>query len=116
MNIEKIKLQVKKGISKKPTTIKLFRTVGEDDGMSEIAEILLGELEVLFQDSKRSLALNTNDSGISTKVRSLSILAVIEDFEIKSNDYFKVNEVKYRIIYPGEILKGIYSSDVEMVK
>lgn len=116
MNIEKIKAQAKKGISMKPTTIKLFRVVDGDDGMSEPSEIPLGELDVLFKDNTRSLAFNSSDNGISTRIRSLSILVVADGFEIKSNDYFKIDEVKYKIVYPGEIIKGLYNSDIEVVK
>ncbi len=115
-NVGKIKAQAKKGISKKPTAIKLFRVVGGDDGMSEPNEIPLGELDVLFKDNIRSLTFNSSDNGISTRIRSLSILAVVDEFEIKSNDYFKIDGVKYKIVYPGEIIKGLYNSDIEVVK
>lgn len=126
MNIERIKVQVNNAIKKKPTHIKIYRKTKSEDGMSapkevifgvmDTTELLVGEIDVFFNDSNRGYVSNKySDSGVSTKVRSISILAV-PGFEICEDDYFYIKENKYIVIYSGQIIDGVYECDLEAIK
>ncbi|MCY6372462.1 hypothetical protein [Clostridium ganghwense] len=118
LNIERIKQQVKRGIAIKPTHIKLIRKEKISNGMRGGKEkpVDVAELDVFIDDSKHSLSGNLKESGKINRIRSLTMLAVAEGFEIKEGDYFIANEIKYRVTYPGMLVEGVYNSDLEVVK
>ncbi len=41
---------------------------------------------------------------------------VTEGIEIKEGDHFEANGYKYRVTYPGMIIKDVYNSDLEVIK
>lgn len=119
MNEERIKLQAKKSISKNPTHIILMRNVKASNGMRGGKEKTdkVAELDIFLDDTKHNLLLdNVKESGVIKRTRGISMFAVTEDVEIQEGDYFKANGSKYRVVYPGMIIKDIYNSDLEVVK
>lgn len=119
LNVERIKAKVKKVITIKPTHITLMRTEKVSNGMRGGAEkpVTVAELDIFLDDSKHNLLLdNVKESGTVKRTRGLYMLAVAEGFEIKEGDYFEASSLKYRVTYPGEILSGVYNSDLEVVK
>lgn len=119
LNVERIKTKVKKGIAIKPTHITLMRTERVSNGMRGGTEkpVTVAELDIFLDDSKHNLLLdNVKESGTVKRTRGLSMLAVVEDIEIKEGDYFISNKLKYKIAYLGEIIPGVYNSDLEVVK
>lgn len=118
LNVERIKAKVKKGIAIKPTHITLKRMEKVSNGMRGYTEkeITIAELDVFIDDSKHSIATNVKEAGSIQRVRSLNMLVVAEGFEIKEGDYFEASNLKYRVTYPGEIISGVYNSDLEVVK
>ena len=126
MNVERIKVQVKNAIKKQLTHIKIYRKTKSEDGMSapkevifgvlDTTELLVGETDVFFNDSTRAyITKSYSDSGVNSKVKSLSILAV-PGFEICEDDYFYIKEIKYRVTYPAQIIEGIFDCDIEAIK
>lgn len=119
INEERIKAKVKKGIAIKPSHIELKRLEKISNGMrgGSPKEVTVAELDVFIDDSKHSLVLeDTKESGSFKRTRGLSMLAVAEGIEIKEGDYFIANGVKYRVTYPGMIIKDVYNSDLEVIK
>ncbi|WP_409068846.1 hypothetical protein ACFLKC_14020 [Clostridium caseinilyticum] len=120
MNIDRIKLQAKRSIAKRPTHIILLRKEKVSNGMhgGREEEITVGEFDIFIDDTKHNLLLdNIKESGTVKRTRGISMFAVVdEDIEIKEGDYFITNGYKYRVTYPGMIIKDIYNSDLEVVK
>lgn len=118
INEEKIKFKVKKAISIKPTHITLIRLEKVSNGMrgGKEQEAIVAELDIFIDDSKNNLVIErTKESGISKRTRGINMLATTDGFDIKEGDYFTHNEVKYRITYPGLIVKDVYNSDLEVI-
>lgn len=117
ININKIKLAAKKGISLKPTHITLKRYEITSNGMrgGKKEEVIIGEYDVFIDDSKRNMNININDPGNLTTFRSLKMIIVIEDNELLINDFFEVNSIKYRVTYPGELVPGVYEADLSII-
>lgn len=119
MNEERIKLQAKKSIAKNPTHIILMRNVKASNGMRGGTEKpnKVAELDIFLDDTKHNLLLdNIKESGVVKRTRGISMFVITEGIEIKEGDYFKANGSKYRVVYPGMIIKDIYNSDLEVVK
>ncbi|KEH91680.1 hypothetical protein Z962_p0057 (plasmid) [Clostridium botulinum C/D str. BKT12695] len=119
INEERIKAKIKKAISIKPTHITLMRKEKVSNGMrgGTEKEIKVAELDIFFDDYKHNLLLdNVKESGAVKRTRGISMLAVAEGLEIKEGDCFTIGNNKYRITYPGMIIKDVYNSDLEMIK
>ncbi|AJE09490.1 hypothetical protein [Clostridium botulinum] len=120
INEARIKAQAKKNISKRPTHINLMRKEKVSNGMhgGREKEITVGELDIFLDDTKHNLILdNVKESGTVKKTRGISMFAVVtEGIEIKEGDYFEANGYKYRVTYPGMIIKDVYNSDLEVVR
>lgn len=119
INEERIKAKVKKAIAIKPTHITLMRLINKGNGMrgGTPTPDKISELDVFFDDSKHNLLLdNTKESGTVKRTRGIYMIAVAEGFEIKDGDYFEANGAKYKVIYPGLIIKDVYNADLEVVK
>ncbi|OSA69895.1 hypothetical protein [Clostridium botulinum] len=119
INETRIKAQAKKNIAKRPTHIILMRKEFVSNGMhgGREKEITVGELDIFLDDTKHNLILdNVKESGTVKRTRGISMFAVVEGIEIKEEDYFTIGNNKYRVTYPGMIIKDIYNSDLEVVK
>ncbi|NFQ84179.1 hypothetical protein FDG04_02375 [Clostridium sporogenes] len=119
INETRIKAQAKKNIAKRPTHIILMRKEFVSNGMhgGREKEIKVGELDIFLDDSKHNLILdNVKESGTVKRTRGISMFAVTEGIEIKEGDYFKTNGYKYRVTYPGMIIKDVYNADLEVIK
>ncbi|MBY6871675.1 hypothetical protein HYH37_00415 [Clostridium botulinum] len=120
INETRIKAQAKRSIAKSPTHITLMRKEFVSNGMhgGREKEITVGELDIFLDDTKHNLILdNVKESGTVKKTRGISMFAVVtEGIEIKEGDYFEVNGYKYRVTYPGMIIKDVYNSDLEVIK
>lgn len=120
LNVEKIKQKVKRATAIKPTDIKLMRKTNIDDGMGGHIEgkpDTVATFQAFLDDSHKSVWLDiTKDSGTINRTRSIRLLAVCEGFEIKKGDYFEVKGLKYSVTYPGEIVEGIYNTDLEVIQ
>ncbi|AUM99591.1 hypothetical protein [Clostridium botulinum] len=119
MNEEKIKLQAKRSISKRPTSIILMRNIKASNGMRGSTEMpnKVAELDIFLDDTKHNLILdNVKESGTVKRTRGISLFTVTEGIEIKEGDYFEANGYKYRVTYPGMIIKDVYNSDLEVIK
>lgn len=119
LNEAKIKQQVKRAITLKPTRVQLKRTEQTSNGMrgGTPKEANVAELDIFIDDSKHNLVSeSTNEAGAIKKTRGITMIAIAEGFEIKENDYFTANGVKYKVTYPGYLIDGVYNSDLEVVK
>ncbi|KOR24195.1 hypothetical protein [Clostridium sp. L74] len=119
INEARIKAQAKKSIAKRPTHIILCRKEFISNGMhgGREEEKKVSELDIFLDDTKHNLILdNVKESGTVKRTRGISMFAVTEGIEIKEGDYFKTNGYKYRVTYPGKIIKDIYNSDLEVIK
>ena len=119
INEARIKAKVIRAIAIKPTHITLMRKELVSNGMrgSTEKEVKLIELDIFFEDSKHNLLLdNIKEGGTVRKTRGISMLAVVEGIEIKEGDYFSIGDSKYRIIYPGLLIKDVYNADLEVIK
>ncbi|AXG94056.1 hypothetical protein HYH82_06730 [Clostridium botulinum] len=119
MNEARIKAQAKKNIAKRPTHIILLRKEKASNGMhgGREEEITVGELDIFIDDTKHNLILgNVKESGTVKRTRGISMFAVTEGLKIKEGDYFETNGYKYRVTYPGMIIKDVYNSDLEVIK
>ena len=118
INEEKIKMQAKKNIAKRPTHIILMRKEKVSNGMhgGREEEIKVGEFNIFLDDTKHNLILdNVKESGTVKRTRGISMFAVTEK-EIKEGDYFEANGSKYRVTYSGMIIKDVYNADLEVIK
>lgn len=115
INELKIKQQVKKAIAVKPTNIALLRQEKSSNGMKggTAKEVKIVELDVLIDDTEHSTLLATTEIK---RTRNMTMLAVTDNIEINTEDYFLLNSCKYRIVYVQNIVKDVYSCDLEMVK
>ncbi|MBU3131592.1 hypothetical protein KPL40_03935 [Clostridium gasigenes] len=119
INETRIKQQVKKAISIKPIHIKLMRNEKISNGMRGGSEkpALVKELDVFLDDSKHNLiSETTKEAGSFKRTKGISMLAVVDDIEIKEGDYFEVKGSKYRVTYPGMIIRDVYNADLEVIK
>ncbi|NFC27832.1 hypothetical protein EXM98_04065 [Clostridium botulinum] len=119
INEERIKAQAKKNIAKRPTHIILLRKEKASNGMhgGRGEEKKVSELDIFLDDTKHNLILdNVKESGTVKRTRGISMFAVTEGIEIKEGDYFEANGYKYRVTYPGMIIKDVYNSDLEVIK
>lgn len=119
INEERIKNKVKKAIIIKPTHITLNRLEKVSNGMhgGSNKEVKVAKLDIFLDDSKHNLLLdNVKEAGVVKKTRGISMLVVAEGIEIKEGDYFEVNASKYRVTYPGMIIKDVYNADLEVIK
>ncbi|ENK0558487.1 hypothetical protein AB2T19_003306 [Clostridium botulinum] len=119
INEERIKMQAKRSIAKSPTHITLMRREFISNGMhgGKEKEKKVAELDIFIDDTKHNLLLNNvKESGTVKRTRGISMFAVTEGIEIKEGDYFEANGYKYRVTYPGMIIKDVYNSDLEVIK
>jgi len=119
INEERIKMQAKRSIAKNPTHIILMRNVNISNGMRGGTEKpdKVAKLDIFLDDTKHNLLLdNVKEAGIAKRTRGISMFAVTEGIEIKEGDYFEANGYKYRVTYPGMIIKDVYNSDLEVIK
>ncbi|APU61196.1 hypothetical protein [Clostridium botulinum] len=119
INEARIKAQAKKNISKRPTHIILMRNVKISNGMRGGREKpdKVAKLDIFLDDTKHNLILdNVKEAGIAKRTRGISMFAVTEGIEIKEGDHFEANGYKYRVTYPGMIIKDVYNSDLEVIK
>jgi len=118
INVARIKQKVKRAIALKPTHIILMREVKTGNGMRGSKETpdIVAELDCFINDSKHSVwQPQVAESGTIQRIRALTLLAVCEGFEIKKDDYFIANGLKYKVTYPGMIISDVYNSDLEVV-
>lgn len=118
LNVERIKNQVKKAIAIMPATINLKRVSKTDDSMGGYIENIIdvATFDGFIDDSNHSIYLDRmNEAGTVKRTRSIGLLAVCEGFEIKNDDYFESDGVKYKVTYPGRIVEGIYNADLEII-
>ncbi len=119
INEARIKAQAKKNIAKRSTHIILMRYVKTSNGMrgSKEKPDKVVELDIFLDDTKHNLILdNVKEAGTAKRTRGISMFAVTEGIEIKEGDYFEANGYKYRVTYPGMIIKDVYNSDLEVIK
>ncbi|KGO14582.1 hypothetical protein AL714_17890 [Clostridium botulinum] len=119
ININRIKMQAKRSIAQRPTHIILMRKEKVSNGMhgSREKEVKVAELDIFLDDTKHNLLLdNVKESGVVKRTRGISMFAVTEGIEIREGDYFEANGYKYRVTYPGMIIKDVYNSDLEVIK
>lgn len=121
LNVERIKQQAKKAISIMPTTINLKRIEKIDDGMGGYIEkeepTNVGTFDGFIDDSNTSTLIDrTSDSGTVKINRSITLIAVCEDFEIKDNDYFEARGRKYKVVYATTLVEDVYNCDLEVIK
>ncbi|AUN10678.1 hypothetical protein CF055_00115 [Clostridium botulinum] len=119
INEARIKMQAKRSIAKSPTHITLMRKEFVSNGMhgGREEEKTVGELDIFLDDTKHNLILDSaKESGTVKRTRGISMFAVVEGIEIKEEDYFTIGNNKYRVTYPGMIIKDIYNSDLEVIK
>lgn len=114
----RIKDKVKKAINLKPTHIKLMRPSSISNGMRGTKPSLdfVAEFDALLNDSRHSiLQSQAAESGTVQRIRSLTLLAVCDGFEIKKGDCFTFNDLNYKVTYPGMIFTGLYNADLEVI-
>ncbi|MBE6067763.1 MAG: hypothetical protein E7211_08735 [Clostridium lundense] len=118
LNEARIKQKVKKSISIMPTNINLKRIEKIDDGMGGYIEqeIDVATFDGLIDDSNHSVYIDRmNEAGTIKRTRSITLLAVCEDFEIKDNDYFEAKGRKYKVAYATTLLADVYNCDLEVI-
>ncbi len=118
INETRIKEKVKKAIALKPTHIVLMRNKGESNGMrgNKNTSDKVAEFDAFLNDSKHTIwQPQIVESGSVQRIRSLTLLALCEGFEIKKDDYFTANGLNYKISYPGMIFAGLYNADLEVI-
>lgn len=117
MNSERLKIQFKKAISKKPTTIELKRNEFVSNGMhgGSNKEIIVATTNAFIDDFSHSLASNINEAGEVKRIRNVAMVAVADGFKIKKDDFFIIDDRKYVVTYPGEVVQDVYNSDLEVI-
>ncbi|HHD2753290.1 TPA: hypothetical protein ACOTG0_002099 [Clostridium perfringens] len=115
IDVKEIKEAALEGIALKPTHIALERLEKVSNGMNGFKKkkVTVGEFDVLIDDSKRNANFNVGDSGGIMTVRSLTMLIVIDSLLV--GDYFILNGNRYEVTYPGELVSGVYNSDIKIV-
>lgn len=119
LNEERIISQIKKAIALKPTHITLMRKEKVSNGMRGGQEkpVKVAEFDVLIDDSQRNLVSeNVNETGSLKMTRGVNLIAITEGFEIKEDDYFIIDNIEYKVTYPGMIVKGVCNADLEVVR
>ncbi|WP_238884520.1 hypothetical protein [Clostridium sp. YIM B02551] len=123
INLERVKGQVLKAISIKPTHISLMRNEVDSNGMrgGKKRADLVAKIDVFIDDSNHSNVGGNNkitgegkEAGSIYSVKNISMLIVAEGFEVKVGDYFELNGLRYEVTYPGLIMGNIYESDLEV--
>lgn len=119
LNEERIKAKVKRAIEIKPTHIVLNRFDKTSNGMrgEKTKEVVIGEFDAFIDDSKHNYIVESiRESGTIKRTRGITMIAVIEAFELFEGDFFLLDGIKYRVTYPGEVVKDVYIADIEAVK
>jgi len=112
------KARFRQAINENPYEIKLMRDVKTDVGResttTESVEIKTFECALDFTKSALSeLASQSGDFGKVKKVKSLEMLAIVEDtFQIEIGDYFMLNGARHEILYPMNIFSVYWQCDV----
>ena len=121
INIDKIKKAAIKGISLKPTEITLYRSILKPNINligSVKEEVEIGTYNVFVDDSKKNISIangGLEEAGEVFKVLNIFMLIVISDNVICKGDYFILDNNKYTVLYPGELVKDVYNADIEMI-
>ncbi|HII4494901.1 hypothetical protein [Clostridium perfringens] len=119
IDANEIKEAALEGIALKPTHIALERYEKVSNGMNGFRKekVTVGEYDVFIDDSNRSSgksdSLSTVESGGLFLVRSLTLLIVIDSLLV--GDFFILNRNKYEVVYPGELVQGVYNADIKIV-
>ena len=117
INEARIKLRVKKAIALKPTSIILMRNEKANNGMrgGKDSPITVAIIDGLLDDSSHNEVYKiTTDAGVYQNISAIKFITVVEGFEIKTDDYFALNGIKYRVTYPGMIFPGLYNAELEV--
>ena len=122
INKVKIRNQISKAIEKLPTTIFLKRDIASGTEASYILyETDVATFDAFLDTSKsgKKQGVGTEDSltaSAVTKINGISLLTVADDsFDIKKDDYFMLNDIKYRIVYPNNNYGIYWDCDIEVV-
>ncbi|MGV1117844.1 hypothetical protein ACQR3D_15285 [Clostridium perfringens] len=119
IDVNEVKEAALEGIALKPTHIVLERYENVSNGMNGFRKekVAVGEYDVFIDDSNRSSgksdSLSTVESGGLFLVRSLTLLIVIDSLLV--GDFFILNRNKYEVVYPGELVQGVYNADIKIV-
>jgi|GEM_PF-3352544 len=122
INKSRIKAKVSQAISNLPTSITLWRDVlisdGYDGGSTIPQEV--STFDGFLDASKSAInadSTNQSDSGMLKIVKKISLLTVYDDsYKIQVNDYFTVDGVKHRIVYPRNQYEIYWECECEVVK
>lgn len=116
INKERIKIQVVKAISQDPSVVEIKRQgindFGEPQGESEVT-IVTG----FFYKGSQSLNINISTAASITTGRNEKFLVVYdtEGQKIKENDFFTLNDIKYKIIDLGNLFDIYLDMTLERV-
>lgn len=117
IDIKEIKEATLEGIALKPTHITLERYIEVSNGMKGYRKekVNVGEFDIFIDDASRPGSTNFayKDNGEVITVRSINMLIVIDSLLI--GDFFILNNNKYEVTYPGELVPGVYNADIRMV-
>lgn len=119
INEDRIKAKVKKAIALKPTHIILMRLISTSNGMrgGTPKPDKIAELDIFLDDTQHNLLLDSvKDGGAVKRTRGISMLVVVDNIEIKEGDFFELSGVKYKVSYPGMIIKDVYNADLEVIR
>lgn len=109
--------KITKAINVYPTEIDLKREIREDDGMG--GYLVTGEKDVkifrAFLDmSGSSLSVAFSDGGKVERITKITLLVPFSnEFEILKGDYFKLNNVTYRVKNPNLQFDICYLAELE---
>lgn len=119
INVERIRKQVRKAIDALPTEIRLKRKEKIDDGYGGYIqqEVDVKTFNAFINFDSPSIVISNNDSGNITKLKSITLLAVYDaTFEIRKDDYFISNGIKYRVKYPLNPYDIYWECELEVVE
>ena len=110
MNVNSIKQKIAKAISKAPTVINLYRHEKISDGMGgyTVSEepTLVTTQNGLLDNSKNGFILPVLiDSGTIRRQKTNTLILVYDSsFTVLKDDFFTVNEIKYKVNNADNIL------------
>ena len=115
IDVNEIKEAALEGIALRPTNITLKRYEKVSNGMNGFRkeEVTVGKFDVFIDDTIRNPNFSNKESGGVSTVRSLGMIIVTNSLLV--GDFFILNNNKYEVTYPGELVTGVFNADIKIV-
>lgn len=99
MIANKIKPKVKKVIDKFPTHVDIYRDAKNEFGEPDGKYLVCNDLKGFYHEGNTQISAITTDKGEfkRNKQKFLMVLYDDETIKIKENDYFLIDNIKYKI-------------------